>query len=142
METTERTTPISVPRGTRDPRQIAPLTLAYIGDTVFDLYVRTLLVERTDSTPHGYHMAAAKVVCAGAQAAAFRRIEGELTDEERSVFRRGRNAHCGTVPKHANVTDYHQASGFEALIGYLYLSGADERLNALMERALEGVTES
>lgn len=141
METTERTALIDVPRGKKDPRQLAPLTLAYIGDTVFDLYVRTRLVDRTDKTPHGYHMAAAKIVCAGAQASAFRKVEDMLSDEERAVFKRGRNAHCGTVPKHANVTDYHQASGFEALIGYLYLCGADERLDALMARALEGVTE-
>ena len=125
-------------RDGRNPRQLAPLTLAYVGDTVYDLYVRTRLIETRDDTPHGYHAAAAKTVCAAAQAAAYRRIEPELTEEERAVFRRGRNAHCGTVPKNANVTDYHAASGFEALIGYLYLSGADERLNTLMNRALEG----
>ncbi|MEG1523963.1 MAG: ribonuclease III domain-containing protein [Clostridia bacterium] len=128
-------------RGTRtqrDVQQIAPLTLAYVGDTIYDLFVRTRLIDSQSLTPHGYHMAAAKCVCAAGQAAAFRRIEALLTEAELTVFKRGRNAHSGTVPKNANVADYHAASGFEALIGYLYLTGEDARLTELINGALEG----
>ncbi len=120
----------------RNPRQVSPLVLAYIGDTVYDLFVRTLLVERTDATAHGMHMQAAKRVCAAAQAEAFRRIEPRLTEDELAVFKRGRNAHMGTVPKHAHIADYRAATGLEALFGYLYLAGADARLAELMRAAL------
>lgn len=122
-----------------DPRQFAPLTLAYIGDTVYDLYVRTRLINSQKLTPHGYHVAAAKCVCAAGQATAFRRIEPLLNENENAIYKRGRNAHSGTVPKNANVNDYHTASGLEALIGFLYLSGEDARLEQLMNSALEGV---
>lgn len=120
----------------RDAMQCAPLTLAYVGDTVYDLYVRTYLIDTLDATPHGLHMAAAKLVCAAGQTAAFRRVEGVLTPQEQAVYKRGRNAHSGTLPKHASVSDYHTASGFEALIGYLYLSGEDARIAQLMQLAL------
>ena len=120
----------------RDARQISPLVLAYIGDTVYDLFVRTLLVERTDATAHKMHLQAAKHVCAAAQAEASRRILPLLSEEECTIFKRGRNAHMGTVPKHAQITDYRAATGLEALLGYLYLSGADARLAELMRMAL------
>ena len=123
--------------GVRDPSLLAPLVLAYIGDTVFDLYVRTGLVTSTDLTAHGLHMAAAKKVCAGAQASSYKRIEGLLTEEEAYVFRRGRNAHNGTVPKNAAIGDYRAATGLEALVGWLYLKGEDARLNELMRVILE-----
>ena len=120
----------------RDPSQLAPLVLAYIGDTVFDLYVRTGLILSTDLTAHGLHMEAAKKVCAGAQAAAFRKIEGMLTDEEAAVFRRGRNSHMGTVPRNASIADYRAATGIEAVIGWLYLRGEDARIAELMRAML------
>ena len=122
----------------RDPRQLSPLVLAYIGDTVYDLFARTRLVEKCEMTPHALHLAAAKYVCAAGQAKAFFRLEPLLTEEERSIYRRGRNAHSGTVPKNAKAADYHAASGLEALIGYLYLSGNDARMAELMRIALEG----
>lgn len=114
----------------KDPKQLGPLVLAYIGDTIYDLFVRTELVDSTTLTAHGLHIGAAKRVCAKAQAAAFRRIEALLTDDESAVFRRGRNAHMGSVPKNAAIIDYRIATGMEALVGYLYLSGKDERLSA------------
>ena len=123
-----------IPR--RDPRQLSPLVLAYIGDTVYDLFVRTFLVESSDLTAHKMHLAATKHVCAAAQAAAFRRIEPFLSEDELAVFKRGRNAHMGTVPKHAEIAHYRAATGLEALVGYLYLSGADVRLEELMRIAL------
>ena len=115
-----------------DAKQLGPLVLAYMGDTVYDLYVRTWLVSATTLTAHGLHVAAAKLVCASAQAAAFRKVEALLTEEELSVFKRGRNAHMGTVPKNALIADYRAATGIEAVVGWLYLSGQDERLNELM----------
>lgn len=115
-----------------DPTQLGPLVLAYIGDTVFDLYVRTDLVLSTGLTAHGLHMAAAGKVCASAQAESFRRIEHMLTDDELAVFRRGRNGHMGTIPKNASIADYRAATGLEAIVGWLYLKGNDARINELM----------
>ncbi len=127
------------PEGTaRDIRTLSPLALAYLGDTVYDLYVRAWLVSRTAHTPHGLHLLAAGRVCAAGQAAAYEMIEDMLTEEELAVYRRGRNAHSGTMPKNASAADYHAATGLEALIGYLWLDGRDERVTALMQRILKG----
>ena len=122
--------------GLKDPAQMSPLVLAYIGDTVYDLYVRTSLVCGSDATAHGLHLGAAKRVCAQAQAQAAHRVLSMLTEEEAAVYRRGRNSHMGTVPKHAAIADYRAATGLEALVGYLYLKGEDERLTELMRTAL------
>lgn len=125
----------------KDPTQLGPLVLAYIGDTVYDLYVRTKLVTSTGLTAHGLHLAAAKRVCAKAQAEAYRRVEDMLTGEESAVFRRGRNGHMGTIPKNASIADYRSATGLEAVIGWLYLSGRDERLAELMTILLDEPTD-
>lgn len=116
----------------RDPRQLSPLVLAYVGDTVYDLYVRTQLILTTDATAHGLHMQAAQRVCAKGQAEALRRIWDRLTEEEQGVYKRGRNSHLGTVPKNAAIQDYRAATGLEALLGYLYLGGQDQRLAQVM----------
>lgn len=120
----------------KDARLLSPLALAYIGDTVYDLYVRTLLVEGTDLTAHGLHTRSSHYVCAAAQAKAFNVVEGMLNDDEMAIFKRGRNAHMGTIAKNASIADYRAATGFEALLGYLYLSSMDARLNELMRAAL------
>lgn len=122
----------------RDERTISPLALAYLGDTVYDLYVRAWLVDRTAHTTHDLHLLAARRVCAAGQAAAYKRVEDMLTEEELGVYRRGRNAHSGTTPRNASSADYHAATGLEALLGYLWLAGRDERVTALMRRILEG----
>ena len=119
-----------------DPLSLPALTLAYLGDTVYDLYVRTTLAETLRLPMRALHLEAAKHVCAAGQANAYRRIADELTESEQAAFRRGRNAHSGTVPKHADVRDYRVATGFEALLGYLYLRGEDERIGELMRLAL------
>ena len=116
-----------------DPRQLSVLALAQIGDTVCDLYARIYLNDQFARTPHELHLAASKYVCAAGQAAAYRRMEPCLTEDETAVYRRGRNAHSGTMPKNASAADYHTATGLEALVGWLFLSGADERLNELMK---------
>lgn len=115
---------------------ISPLVLAYIGDTVYDLFVRTRAIEQSELGVRGLHGLSSSQVCAQAQAEAYRRIEELLTPKERDIYRRGRNAHLGTVPKHAAIADYRAATGLEALLGYLYLGGEDERLKALICAAL------
>ena len=115
-----------------NPRQLSPLALAQIGDTVCDLYARIYLNDQFARSPHELHLAASKYVCAAGQAAAYHRMELHLTEEEAAVFRRGRNAHSSTMPKNASAADYHTATGLEAMVGWLFLSGADARLSELM----------
>ena len=119
-----------------DPLSLPALTLAYLGDTVYDLYVRTLLAETLRLPMRALHLEAAKLVCAAGQAAAYRRIADALSESEQAAFRRGRNAHSGTVPKHADVRDYRVATGLEALLGHLYLLGKDDRIGELMRLAV------
>ena len=109
-----------------------PLVLAYVGDTVFDLYVRTGLVKRSDESVNQLNRRACKTVNARAQAQAAETLRDVLTEEESEVYRRGRNAKSGTVPKNMDVQDYRKATGFEALLGYLFLSGKYERLEELV----------
>ena len=113
------------------PAQYGALTLAYIGDCVYELYVRSHLISDRVHKVNELHKTATKYVCAGAQAALFHRIEGLLTDEELDIFRRGRNTKS-QVPKNADMQDYRAATGMEALIGYLYLQGETERMTALL----------
>ena len=121
----------------KKPHLLSPLVLAYVGDTVYDLFVRTYLVNNSDASVHNLHIKAAKKVCAAAQSKAFRRIENMLNDDELAIYKRGRNSHLGSVPKNASVADYRTATGLEALIGFLYLSGDDARLEEIMDVLLE-----
>ena len=121
---------------------MAPLALAYVGDTVYDLFIRTMLVENTTLTPHALHKKSSNFVCAHGQTEAFYRIESLLTEEEMSIFKRGRNAHSGTIPKNASVSDYRTATGFEALLGFLFLSKREERLQQLIKKAVENTNET
>ena len=124
-------------RGRCDRRGLSPLALAYLGDTIYDLYVRTYLVSCIPHTPNALHRLSARHVCATGQAAGFQRVEPMLDEEEMAVYKRGRNAHCGTLPKNASAADYHMATGLEALIGWLWLGGDDGRVTELMRRILE-----
>lgn len=112
------------------PKQLSPTTLAFLGDGVFGLLVREKLCE-CDRPSGELHSRSVKLVNATAQAKAFRLIEPMLTEEELSVFKRGRNAHTSTTPKHSTNGEYHAATGLEALFGYIYLSGNDARLREL-----------
>ena len=123
-----------------DIRSYSPLTLAYIGDGVYELVIRTILVEKGNCQPQKLHKRASALVNAGAQAESLERIRGELTEEELHVFRRGRNANSATMARHAAMTDYRKATGFEALMGWLYLTGQTERLLALVRLGLEEET--
>ncbi len=118
-----------------DPKQLSPLTLAFIGDGVFDLYVREEIVCEANRPVKDLNKLKVDRVRCEAQAALFHRIESRLTEEELEIFRRGRNAHTTHTPKSATPADYHTATGLEALFGYLYLSGSISRLSALMLEA-------
>ena len=122
----------------QDARQYSPLTLAYIGDAVFEVIVRTILVERGNAPVNLLHKQASKLVKAEAQADAYHRIKEQLSEEELSVFRRGRNAKSYTSAKNATIGDYRVATGFEALFGYWYLTGQTERM---LQVAKAGMTE-
>ena len=120
---------------------VKPLVLAYLGDGVFDLYIRERLIEGKYRDAHDLHMKKIRFVNAGAQAYILRMLEETLTDREKDVVRYGRNAHTNTVPKNANISDYHVATGFEALLGYLKLSGQEERLGQLLVQAYGIISE-
>lgn len=116
-----------------DVRSLNPLVLAFIGDAVYEVFVRTNLVEDNKyMSAHKLHLKAVSFVKAKAQSEIMKNLMDKLTEEEMSVFKRGRNAKSATVPKNANVQDYRIATGFEALIGYLYLNERKERLNSIM----------
>lgn len=120
----------------QDIRRYSPLTLAYIGDSIYDLVIRTLLVGKGNAPVNALHHQASAVVKAEAQKESLYRMEPLLTEEERSVYRRGRNAKSYTTAKNASVVDYRIATGLEALMGYLYLSGQTERLLYLIKAGL------
>ena len=120
-----------------DTRELNPLQMAYVGDTVHDLYVRSLLLSR-GMTVGKMHKQAVRMVSAGAQARMLEAIESELSEEEADIARRGRNSQAKhAAPKHADPADYAHATGLEALWGYLYLSGRTQRLDELIKLALE-----
>ncbi|MCT4597211.1 MAG: ribonuclease III [Vallitalea sp.] len=119
-----------------NPRQYSPLVLAYIGDSVFDLIIKSKVVGDGNAPVNKLHRRTSSYVKASAQANTFRKIQNILTEEEMSIFKRGRNAKSGTVPKNADLIEYKVATGFEALIGFLFLENRFERI---IELVVEGV---
>ena len=120
----------------QDLRSYSPLTLAYIGDGVYELIIRTILVKKGNCPVNRLHKKASSLVKAGAQSAIMEVIEEELTPEGLSVYRRGRNAHSPTMAKHATMADYRRATGFEALMGYLYLKEDYTRMLTLVRMGI------
>ena len=118
---------------TQDMKTYSPLTLAYIGDAIYELVVRTVLVERGNTQVKKLHQRASRLVKASAQSAMIETLKPYLTEEEMSVFKRGRNAKATTMAKNATMSDYRRATGFEALMGYLYLTEQWERMLELMK---------
>ena len=112
-----------------------PVVLAFIGDTVYDLFVRSMLVKASEEHVYALNKKARDFVNAEAQARAAEKLE--FTEEEEAIFKRARNAKVGSVAKNMSVTDYHKATGLEAVVGYLYLTGDTARLEALFERILK-----
>lgn len=120
-----------------DIKAYSPLTLAYIGDCIYDVIIRTVIVERGNRTANKLHKAAVKYVNAGTQAAMIEALQEYLTEEEAAVYRRGRNAKSYSTAKNATVGDYRKATGMEALLGYLYLNDRLERAIELVKLGLE-----
>jgi ribonuclease-3 family protein len=119
------------------PESYSPLALAYIGDSVFDVIVRTIAVSRVNKQVNKYHRDVSKIVCAPAQARMILAIHDRLTEEEQAVYKRGRNAKSYTKAKNASTIDYRNATGFEALLGYLYLKEDFLRLTDVVKMSLE-----
>ena len=115
---------------------IRALTLAYIGDGVYELVIRTILVKKGNCPVNQLHRKASSLVKAGTQSSMMEVIEPMLTEEEHSVYRRGRNAHSPTMAKHATMADYRRATGFEALMGYLYLKDDFSRIIELVRAGI------
>ena len=129
-----------LPNGTDiTAREYSPLTLAFIGDGVYELFVRSRIVGHTNAPAGKLHKLCVKYVKAGAQAEAMKAIMDILTEEEMWIYKRGRNAKSPTVPKNADVTEYRLATGFEALIGYLYLEGRETRIAELCKISMEAI---
>ena len=118
-------------------RTYSPLTLAYIGDAIYDLIIRTIVVERANRPANKLHKTVVRYVNAGTQAQMIMALEEELTEEEKAVYHRGRNAKSYTSAKNASIADYRKATGLEALFGYLYLQGEMDRLLMLVRLAFE-----
>lgn len=112
---------------------LSPLTWAYVGDCVYELYIRTNLINKTNLKPHKLHIETIKYVKAKSQAKLLEEIYDKLTEEEKNIVRRGRNAESHHLPKNTNVQEYRYASAFEALIGYLYLTQKFERLKEILD---------
>ena len=121
---------------TKNPNEYNSLVLAYIGDTLYDLYVRTRLIsENENMLAHKLHVQAIKFVKAHGQSEAVKYIEPVLTEQELAAYKRGRNSKSFTVPKNADVGEYRRATGFEALLGWLYVSKEQDRLEEIMKLA-------
>ena len=119
-----------------DVNMLSPLTWAYVGDAVYELYIRTNLVNNTKLKPHKLHIESIKYVKAKAQAEILKRIESDLTDEEKDIVRRARNAENHHLPKNADPADYMYSTAFEGLIGFLYLNKKDERLKEILKMCM------
>lgn len=127
---------IKLERPQEEVQVMSPLTWAYVGDCVYELFIRTHLVNTTHLKPHKLHIEAIKYVKAGAQAEILNNIYDDLTEEEKDIVRRGRNAENHHLPKNSNVQEYMYATAFEALIGYLYLTKQDRRLEEILNKTV------
>ena len=125
---------IKIDRDETEINLMSPLTWAYIGDNVYELFIRTYLINTTNLKPHKLHIEAIKYVKASAQANILKNIYEDLTEEEKEIVRRGRNAENHHVPKNSNVQEYMYATAFEALIGYLYLTKQNKRLKEILNK--------
>ena len=121
-------------KSVEEVKLMPPLVWAYVGDAIYELFIRTELINNTKLNPHKLHIESIKYVKAQAQSEILAKIYDELNDDEKDIVRRGRNAENHHLPKNANVTDYMYATAFEGLMGYLYLSKQDERLKEILEK--------
>lgn len=121
----------------KDWGQYSPLTLAYLGDAAYELIVRTIFVKRANCQPQKLHHQVTSLVSARTQARMIEGLMGGLTEEERAVYRRGKNSKPYTKAKNASMQEYLEATGFEAVMGYLYLQEEFERMDELVRRGME-----
>lgn len=128
---------IEIKKDEQEVKLMSPLTWAYVGDCVYELYIRTKLVNETKLKPHAMHIEAIKHVKAKAQAETLKKIYDELSEEEKDIVRRGRNAENHHLPKNANIQEYMYATALEALIGYLYLTKQNNRLMEILKKSLD-----
>ena len=124
-----------------DIRSYSPLTLAYLGDSIYDLVIKTLMVSRGNRPVNELHRMTSSFVKASAQSRMMRSLQGMLTEEEHGIYKRGRNAKSVSPAKNQSVTDYRRATGFEALMGYLYLRKDWERMLLLMKAGMDSLEE-
>ena len=125
--------------GDVDIRTYSPLTLAYIGDAVFEVIIRTLIIEKGQRAANTLHRHTTKIVCAQTQAKMIDALcgNGDLTEEEQDIYRRGKNTKLHSTAKNASLADYRKATGFEALCGYLFLKDDTVRITQLVRQAIE-----
>ena len=123
----------TIPKSDTDPNHLSPLNLAYLGDAIYSLLTRTKLVTQANRPTRALNKIANHAVSAPCQAANYHKLQPHLTEEEISILKRGRNANPGQKAKNASFTDYRSATGLEALFGYLYLQGSNDRLLELFE---------
>ena len=118
-------------------KQMSPLTWAYLGDSIFETYIRDYLVDTTNLKPNKLHRKAIMYVKAKAQADVIKKLDAYLTDEEKDIVKRTRNTENHHVPKNADKADYMYSTAFEGLIGYLYLTKQEERLAEILKLSTE-----
>lgn len=118
-------------------RTYSPLTFAYIGDAVFEIIIRTLIVEKGQRAANMLHKHTIQIVCAQTQARMAEAVEPLMAEKERDIYRRGKNTKTNSSAKNASLSDYRKATGFEALCGYLFLNGETARIVELVKAALE-----
>ena len=123
----------------QDIRTYSPLCLAYLGDAVYDMIIRTYLVEMGNRPVNELNRMKVKLVNAGAQSEMVKALEDILTEEEKDIVRRGKNSKPASTAKNASLSDYHRATGFEALMGYLYLTDRQERIMELIRAGIEKI---
>ena len=124
---------------TVDLRTYSPLTLAYIGDAVFEIIIRTLIVEKGQQAANMLHKCTTKIVCAQTQAKMADTLQSIMTEREQDIYRRGKNTKLHSSAKNASLSDYRKATGFEALCGYLFLKGETARIMELVKLALDNL---
>ena len=128
---------IEITKSGEDINQLSPLTWAYVGDAVYEMYIRTYLINKTNLKPHKLHIEAIKYVKAGAQSKALKEIMDNLSDEEKDIVRRGRNTENHHIAKNSTVEEYSHSTAFEALIGYLYLTKDIKRVKEIIEMVVK-----
>jgi ribonuclease-3 family protein len=130
---------LSIAYEVQNPELVSPLALAYVGDAVLEVYIRNYLVSEGGYKTKELHKRAVSFVNAATQANLLRSIETSLSEEELGIAKRGRNAKSGHVPKNQSMIDYRYSTGFECLLGYLYLLGREERMKEVIEELIKSV---